>query len=231
MSTLSGGPNIVTNALVLYLDAANTQSFSGSGTSYFDLTSNRYTAILANGTSFSNTNSGIITLDGTNDYFYITHNGALSFSSGNFTICVWNKDIASPTGNYGGIITNDAASDNAWKIFKDIGEAFYKARSGSTIVNFPNYTVGKWHYYSFTFSSGLVTTYLDGVASGNTASGAPNPTTYNNIAFGSYRYNDAVASQYLHNQSIGPVQLYNRALSASEILQNYNAHKSRFGLS
>lgn len=223
----ANGPSIVTSGLVLALDAADRNSYPGSGTTWSDVSGNGYSAILVNGPTV---NYQGVTLDGTNDYIYINHGGALSFSSGNYTICVWNKDIANPTADYGGIITNDNTGDNAWKIFKDAGQGYYQARSRSTTVLFSNFTVGKWQMYAYTFDAGTVLTYLDGVATGYYATGASNPISNSYIAFGSYRYNDAVNGLYLHNQTIGPTMLYNRALSATEILQNYNAQKSRFNL-
>jgi hypothetical protein len=227
MGQIWGPERIVTNGLVLSLDTADRNSYPGLADTIFDLSGNNYNGTVVNGPTINNLG---ITIDGLNDYVYITHNGALSFSSGNYTISVWNKDIVNPVSQYGGIITNDNTSDNAWKIFKDIGNNYYQARSNSTTVRFSDYTINKFHMYTYTFNSGNIFTYLDGVSTGFSASGASNPVSQNNIAFGSYRYQDAVNGSYLHNQTIGTVLLYNTTLSASEILQNYNAQKTRFGL-
>lgn len=218
-------PKIVTDGLVLLLDAGNRKSYPGSGTSVNDLSGNNRTCILVNGPTV--TFQGFI-LDGTNDYAYISHGGGLSFSTGDFTVCVWNACISNFLGRYGGIITNDNTTDNAWKIYKDNVNSFFSSRVSSSTGNFPSFTVGRWHFYAFTFSSGTVRMYFDGSECGS-FSGASNPASYNNLAFGSYRYNDAINGTYLNNQSIGPVQLYNRSLSATEILQNYDATKGRFG--
>ena len=222
---LHHNPRIVTSGLVLALDAGDVNSYPGSGITWYDVSGNEYNATLVNSPVVSTQG---VTLDGSNDYITIAHSGNLGFSTGGFTVCTWHKNIDSSTG-YNGIITNDAASDNAWKIFRDIGESYYKARSGSTVVSFASYTVGQFHMYSYTLSGNTMQVYLDGVA-GNSSTSATSPTSYNNIAFGSYRYNNATAGQFLENQVIGPTYLYNRALSASEIEQNYLAQKSRFGL-
>jgi hypothetical protein len=153
----------------------------------------------------------------------------LSFSTGNFTICAWNKNNTSVTGLFGGIITNDNLGDNAWKFYKDFNKTCYSARSSASTADFPSFIAGRWHFYAFTFTSGAGQLYFDGIA-GNSFIGASNPTSYNNMAFGSYRYNDAITGTYLNNQTIGPVHLYDRALSASEILQNFNALRGRFGI-
>jgi len=227
MSTTNGGPDIVNSGLVLHLDTANNKSYINGSVTWTDLTTNKNNATLVNTPTV---NYQGVTLDGNNDYIYINHGGKLSFSSGNFTICVWNKNISNPTSIYNGIITNDDALDNAWKIYKDVGHDYYTARSGATTIRFSSYTINKFQMYAYTFNAGTILTYLDGVYTGYSASSAPNPTSNNNIAFGSYRYQDAVNLNYLSNQTIGPTMLYNRALSASEILQNYNALKSRFNL-
>ena len=223
--SLHHNPRIVTSGLVLALDAGDVNSYPGSGTTWYDVSGNGYSATLVNSPTVSS--QGII-LDGTNDYITLGHSGNLGFSSSNFTVCVWHKNLSSST-DYNGIITNDGASDNAWKIFRDSGQAFYKARSGATTLAFANYTVNRFHMYSYTLSGGNMQLYLDATP-GSSTTGAATPTTQNTIAFGSYRYNDALSLYYLTNQVIGPTFLYNRALSASEIEQNYQAQKSRFGL-
>lgn len=216
---------IVNEGLVLCLDAANPKSYAGSGTNWVNLTKNGYNITLVNGPTSNN--FGLV-FDGVNDYAYLLHNGGLAFNTGNFTISVWHRNENSSTG-YNGIITNDNTGDSTWKIFRDSGQAYYQARSNSTILSFPAYTVGRFHHYAYTFSSGTLQLYFDGAA-GNSATGVTNPSYNTTLAFGSYRYSDATVPQYLTNQTIGGVCLYNRALSSSEILQNYNATKGRFGL-
>jgi hypothetical protein len=218
--------NIVTDGLVLNVDAGFVGSYPTTGSTLYDISGNNYSGNLVNGPTV---NSLGVTLDGTNDYIYLNHGGALSFTSGNYTILVWNRDNVDPTSSYGGIITNDNTGDNAWKIFKDVNQSRYRARSNSSQLDFPNYTVGQFQMYAFTFNAGTVTLYLDGSQTSQ-YTGITNPVGYSNIAWGSYRYGDAVIGQYLHPQTIGPTLLYNRALSSAEILQNYNAQKGRFGL-
>jgi hypothetical protein len=222
--SLIRGPRIVTQNLIFALDAGDSNCYPGSGTTLIDITGRGNNCTLVNGPTVDYQG---FTLDGTNDYAYISHGGSLSFSSGNYTICAWNKNITSAAGLYGGIITNDNLGDNAWKFYKDNVKTCYSARSGTSIADFPSFTTGRWHFYAFTFTAGTGQLYFDGVA-GNSFSGASNPTSYNNIAFGSYRYNDAVSGTYLNNQTIGPVHLYDRSLSSSEIVQNFNSMRGRF---
>lgn len=188
-------------------------------------------AYSVNGVSYDS--SGAITLDGVNDYVRIPFNSVFDVTSNPFTVIVWCKRNDSSSG-YNGIITADLAGDTTWKIYKDTGQAYYKARVGNTSVNFSAYTVGTWHQYAFTRSlSGantIITTYLDGVQSANNIGSITEPTSFSNdLALGSYRLNDAIALGYLMNQSIGPIYFYRSALSAQDILDNFNAIKGRFG--
>ena len=74
------GPTIVNNGLILALDAADNNSYSGSGTTWSDLSGNNNTGTLTNGPTFGSTNGGTIVFDGTNDYAEITtRNTALEF--------------------------------------------------------------------------------------------------------------------------------------------------------
>jgi len=215
--------SIVTDGLVLWLEAGD-GSYPGSGTTWYDLSGNGYDATLVGGPTVT---SRGVELNGSTQYITLAHGGNLSFSSGDFTISVW-CNYNGGTG-YGGIITNDYSSDNAWKIFKDNSQAYFKARSGSTIVSFPAYTLNTFHCYTYTRTGSLLQVYFDGVAS-YTASSPASPTSYNDIAFGSYRYADAVNLAYLNNQTIGTTTLYNRALSAGEVAQNFRVQRERFGV-
>ena len=120
--------------------------------------------------------------------------------------------------------------DNTWKILKDIGEQFYKVRVLNTFIAYPTYTVGRFHNYTFTKSGTSLIAYFDSVAySSSNTSGDP-VSFSNNLALGSYRLADAQVGGYLLPQSYGNILFYNRALTGTEVLQNYNATKTRFGL-
>jgi hypothetical protein len=223
---ISRGPKTVTNGLVLALDAADTNSYPGSGTTWTDVSGNNITGTLVNGPTVSN---GILSLDGTNDYVNINFNSIFNVTSNSFTVSVWHRNNNAGTG-YNGIITADNTGDNTWKILKDINEQFYKVRVLNTFIAFPSYTVGRFHNYTFTKSGTSLIAYFDSVAySSSNTSGDP-VSFSNNLALGSYRLADAQAGGYLLPQSYGNILFYNRALTATEILQNYNATKSRFGL-
>jgi len=89
-------PNIVTNRLVMYLDAANTTSypFPYTGSSWFDLTGNLRNATLFNGPTFSSANSGSIVFDGVNDFGRLPEFNGLQ-PSAELTLEVWFKSSGS----------------------------------------------------------------------------------------------------------------------------------------
>ena len=66
--SISGGPDIVENGLVLHLDAADTNSYPGSGTLWTDLSGNGNNGTLTNGPAYSSNNKGYFSFDGTDDY-------------------------------------------------------------------------------------------------------------------------------------------------------------------
>jgi hypothetical protein len=82
------GPNIVRSGLALALDAADKNSYRGTGTTWKDLSGNAYNGTLTNGPTFSNINGGTIVFDGTNDYVSIPSNS--NFNNGNnITVEAW----------------------------------------------------------------------------------------------------------------------------------------------
>ena len=83
-------PNIVTDGLVLYLDAANTKSYASGSTAWNDLVGIN-NGTLVNGPTFNSANGGSIVFDGSNDYVSTTYNAVLT----NFTFCAWFRQSGS----------------------------------------------------------------------------------------------------------------------------------------
>jgi len=83
------GPKITTNGLVLAIDAADKNSYPGSGTVWTDLSGNRNTGTLNNGPTYNSLVGGNILLDGTDDYVSVENNTILNPS--NITVSIWVK--------------------------------------------------------------------------------------------------------------------------------------------
>ena len=209
-------PRVVTNGLVMYLDAANTRCYSGSG-----ITVNGLVGIggtLVNGVGFTSSNNGAFTFDGTNDYINFGNSSAVQQSSG--TLSAWAK-ASSPGGGYRGIIAKQGAYGLFYTDSVLVAYDWAADAPRSTGVNIADNT---WKNVVLTYQSGVsngTRIYLNGVSVLTTTI-----TIQSQVAnlFGGAEAN---ANQFAACQ-ISSFNMYNRALSAQEVLQNYNATKMRY---
>ena len=210
-------PRIVTNGLVMYVDAANTRSYSGSG-----LTANGLIGgiggTLVNGTGFGTTNNGFFIFDGSNDHINFGNSSTLQQTSG--TISAWARTSA-PGGSFRGII----AKQGAYGLFyADSILVSYDWAAGATRSTGINIVDNTWKNVVLTYQSGVSNgtfIYLNGVPVLNTTI-----TIQSQLAnlFGGAEAN---ANQFASCQ-ISSLNMYNRVLTAQEVLQNYNATKMRY---
>lgn len=222
------GPTVVTNGLVLSLDAADTNSYSGSGTTWRDLSGRGFNGTLTNGPTFNSANGGSIVFDGTNDYVALTP----SFTGPPVTFLAWIRRNGDSQDNPG-IIFDRQGSNTATGIeFRsnnfNLGyhwndnPSTYGFSSGLIV---PNLT---WCQVAVSITTNSAILYLNTSSATNT--NIPTFYTHPNKTFTSLRIaNDSFGSRYL-NGNVAVAMVYTRALSATEITQNYNALKSRFGL-
>ena len=89
---------LVTDGLILYIDAANSKSYPDSGTTWFDLTSNNNNGVLTNGPTFDSANGGSIVFDGVDDY--VKPPAASLFQFTDFTLASWVKTDILNTNQY-----------------------------------------------------------------------------------------------------------------------------------
>jgi hypothetical protein len=234
------GPNIVTDGLVLSLDAGNTKSYPGSGTIWYDKSGNGNNGTLTNGPTFNSANGGSIVFDGTDDYINATSlpiDSPLSFSNGNFTLEHWVKITSYEPGVYFGltnmIMSKGPASrfNYATQVTNPTTLSFIH-RDNSEGLIFLNFTVptitNNISQIIFSITLTQVLLYLNGILI-QIKSLTGNPITpYANdplLIGGLYNTNNTnfIGNMYLH-------KIYSKALSVQEVLQNYNATKSRFNL-
>lgn len=227
-------PRIVTDGLVFYLDAASTKSYPRSGTNILDLSGNDLTSVLENGTSFSNNNAGVITLAGDDDYINPPTNDIFEFT-GNFSYSIWVK-FNSLSGSHQMLIDSSSNANFGYGYSMYMRESdeiircwAYAAGLGNLLDS--TYTVETGTWYNFTFTYELATKhqmlYWNGdfnVENNHIAASGVSDSTYLNFGYG------AVYSGLYLNGDVGPIMMYNKELSDTEVLQNYNAMKSRFGL-
>lgn len=220
MSYQNGPPKIVTDGLVLMLDPIISKSYPGSGNIVYDL-SGRGNNGTINGATYWSDGRGSFNFDG-NDKITSTNNASVQITVG--TIGAWFKATNTNTGVHGII-----AKQSAWGLFV-WGNLLRAYDWGTGVVRSTSYTVGdnSWHQAVMTFTqtigspSNNAIIYLDGVAVLTTTIKHGNHNVTVQIG-------EANAGQFFRG-NIAQAMVYNRVLSASEILQNYNATKYRFGL-
>lgn len=229
--------SILTDGLILNLDAGFVPSYPTTGTTWYDISSGGYGGTLTNGPTFNTGEfGGSIVFDGTDDYV-ITSNTNYDFSTNaNFTYCAWIYPGFSSTSDTGRAVIDFTGAGPGflrsylrWEGFSsNLGFYFDIASGGGSAWNtdeIPTFSENIWHHLCFVHNSSNVGTfYFDGVEVPTVNSVADPATVTNNkitIGYG------AVNSYYWLGR-ISSVQIYNRALTASEILQNYNAQKGRY---
>jgi hypothetical protein len=249
-------PNIVTDGLVLYLDAANTKSYVSGSTTWNDMSTNGVSSTLTAATSslnaieFTRTNNTRATIP------------TLDLSSTNvITVDFWVNFKTLPTvsgysGDYGRIICE--LSDNFNSFFDSFlidveyeltGFRWLTATRGNGVANSgynlknlitPLPVINTWYNASFQINhtlpaSNQMSFYLNGVLQTNIGITSNNGITYNaqntnNFGNRIFRIGGRATTSISQDMYLANFKIYNRSLSASEVLQNYNATKTRFGL-
>jgi hypothetical protein len=212
-------PRIVTNGLVGYWDAANTRSYSGTGLTVNGLVGG-IGGTLVNGVGFGTTDNGYFIFDGSNDYINFGNSSTLQQSTG--SLSAWTK-ASSPGSGYRGIIAKQGAYGLFYTDSVLVAYDWAADTPRSTGINIADNT---WKNVVLTYQSGVsngTRIYINGV-SVLTAT----ITIQSQVAnlFGGAEAN---ANQFASCQ-ISSFKMHNRVLTASEVLQNYNATKRRYGL-
>ena len=212
---VSGGPDMIQDGLVLALDAADRNSYPGSGTVWNDISGNSNTGTLTNSPTFNSSNGGFFTFNGTNQYTTTTYTQPAYGAATSFTWNVW-VNIPNLVNPNSPIIGNRGTTLVFTKITKAAFE-YYPLNMLHTL------TENVWQNICIV-KNGTSFTYYKNSTSVNTGTSSATTSTQPFFIGG-----DNTASEYFAG-SIANVQVYNRALSATEISQNYNVLKSRFGL-
>lgn len=226
--SLGHSPSVVTSNLNFYLDAANTKSYPGSGTTWTDLSESKNNGTLVNSPTFDSTNGGSLVFNGSNTY--VSSFPTQISGTGSKTISCFFKTTS--TLRQGICGTRDSATAVGWVFTinrSTAGNLSYFHTGGSTIQIAAGITTNTWYHAAVTYDSATATAtlYLNGAQIGT-------PTTsFSTISSSGYNgiigAEDQALSQIL-NGNIGQVLIYSRALSATEITQNFNAIRGRYGL-
>jgi hypothetical protein len=235
----ANGPTIVTNGLVLALDAGDKNSYVSGSTTWFDLTGVN-NGTLTNGPTFNSGSGGSIVFDGVDDNAVLGN--VLNLGTGNMTINSWINLSAQNSiqtiyskAYYG--VQNYRYS--FWVFSNNRIGGFIQGNSGDDVVPYGSTTINTNTWYMATMvinRNANIQLYINGIL--ETLTGLATISQWVGLDFqsnnparwASYTYSDNSTPNLLFNGKIGLGQIYNRALSTSEIQQNYNATKGRFGL-
>jgi hypothetical protein len=228
--SLGHGTSVVRDGLVLHLDAANVKSYPGTGTVWTDLSGNDNNGTLINGPTYDSANLGSIVFDGINDYVNIPTSPTIELST-TFTASVWVS--ISDLNNSHEIISKGAGlSSNGnfgWALsFYDVTKTIYfdaySAAPVRYVITAP-YNTTSWKNIVISFDTGKMYMYIDGNLSAS--------NTSNNFTIGNLTYSLTLSepSQWpALSGEISNAQMYNRVLSATEIQQNFEALRGRYGI-
>lgn len=217
---------IVGDGLVLHLDAGKKDSYPGSGTLWRDLSGNLNNGTLSGSPAFSSVNGGSIVFDGSDDYVLLNS----SILNNTYTIDSWiymlgNRfTIFSNLDNDTNVKSNQFGTDGSRNIYFQISLSnnTYFYTTTTTTLN-----TNQWYNLSFTRTGSVAKIYLNGVEITISVVGS------SSLNLQMYTSNYVVGRNTSSNYTNGylpNLKIYNRSLSPSEVLQNYNATKSRFGL-
>ena len=237
MGGFANNAPIVTDGLVFYVDAGNSKSYPGSGTTWSDLVGGiSVSSNNVDATNHSSSNGGIFSFDGTDERFDFP-DASLDYDRSNFSVEAWVR----PTGNHSnfetGVFTKwntGGGTDNEFLLGfintngpSPLSFWIQSPQGGIFQVNSSfNYTVNQWYHLVGTFdgANSTLKLYVDGTLADtdNTFDDTEAKTVTTKYYIGAFEVRASVLAD------IAKCALYSKTLSASEVLQNYNALKNRF---
>ena len=213
---------IVQDGLVLNLDAAVDQSYPGNGTTWYDLAGSN-SGTLTNSPTFDRDNGGSIVFDATDEYVSL---GSSIVPNGDFALTFWINinSVANAGGDYARLF---ASSQDYIEISVSSGGSlkYYKRNGGGWQSVYNSLSTSSWSYIVYV-RDGSDDLFYVGSNNVFTSSGGAHPYHVN-------IYGHKIGIRYSTNLEpfggdVSVVTAYNKALTAAEVLQNYNATKGRF---
>ena len=226
---ISYSPKIVTDGLVLCLDAANSKSYPGTGTTWTDLSGNGYVGNFVGGISYDNSNAGTLDFNGSNGYIEL--NSFSSSLTGSMTFSSWVKSAYTNPTSRGEVLLsahNNTANRLRWQIHSTFIFLSDITDGGDTTFSHSALTPNTWHHYALRIdaSSNVITLFLDGTVIA-TDIFVGWGTGIDRVSIGQEW--DSTPSEHL-NGLVSNFQAYNRTLSNQEIQQNFQAMRGRYAL-
>lgn len=221
---LSHSPNIVTNGLVLYLDAANPRSYPRSGTTWYDISGNGKNGTLTNGPTYSSLNSGSIVFDGTNDYI----NGTMQLLGANTTIEAVVK--LNNTSDVKNIFTQgQSGSDFSCGMIIFGTELKFRNSTKDWSLSSPQVlSANQWYHLVLSSNSSGTIGYVNGISNGSTIRTVTTTNSFPAYYIGVRPFVDNNVE--FMNGNIARVSIYSKTFTEKEVKQNFSAIRGRYGI-
>jgi hypothetical protein len=237
-------PAIVTNGLVLNLDAGFTPSYPTTATTWYDVSSGGNNGTLTNGPTFNSANNGSIVFDGVDDYAVTTQDQTPNLNiTSSITLETWLKSTAVANSQHGdGVNSKGLSSDGNTGVYETLivssGEINYPFFRLRIVSNTPTYfptnislSLNQIYHFVSTYDGSTMRIFINGVEAGTGLSTSGNiETNTQPLCIGVRLVHRNFGGDSFFSGNIFTNRIYNRALSQLEITQNYNAQKGRFGL-
>jgi hypothetical protein len=218
--------SIVTSGLGMCLDAGNPRSYPGSGTNWYDVSGNLNTNSLINGPTYNSSNGGTLIFDGVNDYSSGTNTSSLY--TGDMTAEAWIKVNASSLDWVRIVGTGGNSGNRTFGLWYATDRRIlwqrYGAGDPSIYPTTPVLDIGSWYHVVATTTGSSHVLYLNGVSIGTGTGAGPWPASGEAITVGFAGFHTYT------NSNIGIVRLYTVGLTATQVLQNFNANRGRYGI-
>ena len=223
--------SIVTRGLILHLDAGAPDSYPTTGTAWSSLIGTGV-GTLTNGPTYSSTNGGAIIFDGVDDWLNLPTSG---FGLPTFSVDFWVKFNATGNGSFWWNLADSTGGNPELRLsitganqigytWYDAGAYIFQTQSTATL------SINTWYHFVSTTTNGQYIFYINGAVDKSLGGSTYDGGTLACHSIATYNlYGTSPGYGGYTNMSLGSYKFYNRILNATEISQNYNAQKSRFG--
>jgi len=231
--SIYGGPDIVTDGLVLDMDFGSSKCYPGSGTACTDISTSNLSGELVNSPPYtSSTNNKFFSFNGATNSRLIKIPNSTLLDTQTPSVEVWIKTNAT---NQNGFWFEKGTVNTQYSLFQESTSIQWRMVLNGSLSTFSNITVNvgvntsTWFQVVGTFITGSRKLYVNGILKNSDSATGTIATNNGGMSIGAYG-GYAGSRGYYYNGDIAIVRVYNKELSASEVLTNYNSLKGRFGL-
>ena len=232
----SRASNIISDSLVVHVDAANRSSYSGSGSTWFDLSGNNLNFTLTGSPTHSTNNGGYFTLNGSSQYANLAYDAKLSGAS--WTVSIWVYLTSTPSNLDTLIGRHYTGSPQAINYYIDCRTQFQTGSYSDNVVNGDALikstttcasSVNVWKNICATYNGSTMAIYVNGASETSSArTWGGNINTASGLSIGC-QFISGTPARYT-DMRVSQAAVYSRTLSSDEVSSNFNALRNRYGV-